>query len=257
MYRELNPASQREIELNDFALAYREAEMTATLRSLEAGSPGDPSSQDGSTVVAVPVLADTVAFGTVEEDLDLPFDEGGIAWDEALVFPGLRRGEHLESQVELAPARADPRRRRLAPRRGTGRSPRPPARQRRDRRQRRSRHRRRRRRRRARPQGLPARHSGRDQRPRAGLQRQARRQARRVAAGRERGRLGADDRRSRTAAGRAGEDDDRPRPAGIGRLRPSPAASAASPCSTPATATSAPSPARPSRPPSPRARPSR
>jgi cell division protein FtsI/penicillin-binding protein 2 len=103
MYRELNPASQRKVELNDFVLAYRKAEMTATMRSLEAGSPGDPSSQGGNKVVAVPALANTVAFGAVEQDLDLSFDEGGIEWDEALVFPGLHRGEHLESQVELAP----------------------------------------------------------------------------------------------------------------------------------------------------------
>jgi len=103
MYRELNPASQGKIELNDFALAYRAAEMTATMRSLEAGSPGDPSSQGGNKMVAVPALANTVAFGAVEQDLDLPFDEGGIEWDEALVFPGLHRGEHLESQIELAP----------------------------------------------------------------------------------------------------------------------------------------------------------
>jgi cell division protein FtsI/penicillin-binding protein 2 len=103
MYRELNPASQGKIGLSDFVLAYRNAEMTATMRTLEAGSPGDPSSQGGSEVVAVPVLADTVAFGAIEEDLDLPFDEGGIGWNEALVFPGLRRGEHLESQIELAP----------------------------------------------------------------------------------------------------------------------------------------------------------
>jgi cell division protein FtsI/penicillin-binding protein 2 len=103
MYRELNPASQRDIELNDFVLAYREAEMTATMRTLEAGSVGDPTSQGGHQVVTVPVSAGTVAFGAVEKDLALPFGEGGIAWDEALVFPGLRRGEHLESQVELAP----------------------------------------------------------------------------------------------------------------------------------------------------------
>jgi hypothetical protein len=103
MYGELNPASQRRVELNDFVLAYRDAEMTATMRSLQAGSPGDPSSQGGNEMVAVPALANTVAFGTVEQDLDLPFDEGGIEWDEALVFPGLHRGEHLESQVELAP----------------------------------------------------------------------------------------------------------------------------------------------------------
>jgi cell division protein FtsI/penicillin-binding protein 2 len=103
MYRELNPASQGKVELNDFVLAYRDAEMTATMRSLEAGSPGDPSSRSGNEMVTVPTLVDTVAFGTVEQNLGLPFDEGGIEWDEALVFPGLRRGEHLESQVELAP----------------------------------------------------------------------------------------------------------------------------------------------------------
>jgi cell division protein FtsI/penicillin-binding protein 2 len=103
MYRELNPASQGKIELNDFVLAYRDAEMTATMRSLAAGSPSDPFSQGGNERVAVPIMAGTVAFGTVEQNLDLPFDEGGVEWNEALVFPGLRRGEHLESQIELAP----------------------------------------------------------------------------------------------------------------------------------------------------------
>ncbi len=103
MYGELNPASQRSIELNDFVIAYRNAAMVATLRSLDPGSPGDPVSTNGSTAVQVPILADTVAFGTVEDDLALPFDEGGIAWDESLVFPGLRPGEQLESQIELAP----------------------------------------------------------------------------------------------------------------------------------------------------------
>jgi cell division protein FtsI/penicillin-binding protein 2 len=103
MYRELNPASQSQIELNDFAIAYREADRVATLRSLEAGSPGDPSSRNGNTIVAVPITATTVAFGMVEDELALPFDEGGIAWGESLVFPGLHRGEHLENQIELAP----------------------------------------------------------------------------------------------------------------------------------------------------------
>jgi penicillin-binding protein A len=103
MYQELNPASQRAIELNDFVLAYRDAAMTATLRALDPDSPPDPASESGTTVVRVPMLASTVAFGAVEGELDLPFDEGGIAWDENLVFPGLRSGEHLESQIELAP----------------------------------------------------------------------------------------------------------------------------------------------------------
>ena len=103
MYKELNPASQREIELNDFASAYRAAEDIATLRSLEADSPGETSSRDGETVVSVPMRATTAAFGPVEADLLVPFADGGVDWNESLAFPGLRKGEHLESQVELAP----------------------------------------------------------------------------------------------------------------------------------------------------------
>ncbi len=103
MYRELNPASRRKIELNDFASTYRAAEDIATLRSLEGDSPGDTSSRDGETVVSVPMRATTAAFGSVEADLLVPFADGGVNWDESLVFPGLHSGEHLESQVKLAP----------------------------------------------------------------------------------------------------------------------------------------------------------
>ena len=103
MYKELNRASQASIELNDFVVAYREAEQVATLRSLEPGSAQDPSSRDGETAVAVPVALATVAFGRFEGQIELPYSDGGIAWDPSLVFPGLRQGEHLESQIELAP----------------------------------------------------------------------------------------------------------------------------------------------------------
>jgi penicillin-binding protein A len=103
MYRELNPASRRLIVLNDFVLAYRDAAMIATQRSLDTDSPSDETSRSGSTVVPVPVAATTVAFGNVEGTVELPFVEGGIAWNPSLVFPGLRSGEHLESQIELAP----------------------------------------------------------------------------------------------------------------------------------------------------------
>ena len=103
MYRELNPASRRAISIEDFADAYRNAEGVATMRSLESDSPDDPGSAGGTTMVPVPLTVDTVAFGMVEKDAELPYDEGGIAWDPSIVFPGLRRGEHLESQIELAP----------------------------------------------------------------------------------------------------------------------------------------------------------
>jgi peptidoglycan glycosyltransferase len=103
MYRELNPASRQAISVNDFATAYREAEERATARTLNPDSPGDPHSSGGTTVVPVSIEASTVAFGEFEADVDLPYAEGGIAWDPSLVFPGLRSGEHLQSEIELAP----------------------------------------------------------------------------------------------------------------------------------------------------------
>ncbi len=103
MYRELNPASKAATSVNDFAIAYREAGRTATLRSLEAGSPQDPTGRDGETVVPVPIAVATVAFGRFEDEIELPYSDGGVDWNPSLVFPGLRRGERLENQIELAP----------------------------------------------------------------------------------------------------------------------------------------------------------
>ena len=103
MYRELNPASQASIELNDFVIAYREAEQMATLSALEPGSAHDASQRDGETVVPVPIIVATVAFGRFEDEVDLPYSDGGIDWNPSLLLPGLREGEHLESEIELAP----------------------------------------------------------------------------------------------------------------------------------------------------------
>lgn len=103
MYGELNPASRAATTVNDFATAYRDAEIVATLRALDPGSAGDPVNLDGATVVPIPVAVATRAFGSFEEGLELPYADGGIAWDPSLVFPGLREGERLESQIELAP----------------------------------------------------------------------------------------------------------------------------------------------------------
>jgi len=112
MYKELNPGSQHKISINDFVLAYREAAQIATVRSLQAGSPQDvsstqvpeaSSSANTRTTVSVPITVDTVAFGPVEAQLELPFAEDGVAWEKRLTFPGVRQGEQLENQIELAP----------------------------------------------------------------------------------------------------------------------------------------------------------
>ena len=72
MYRELNPASKRATSIDDFVTAYRDAAGVATLRSLEAGSPGDASEVGGVQVVPVAIDVQTVAFGPVEGDLRRP-----------------------------------------------------------------------------------------------------------------------------------------------------------------------------------------
>jgi peptidoglycan glycosyltransferase len=102
MYAELNEPSRARVGLKQFEAAYREAQETATTRGLDAGSPGDPESGDAETIVPVEMTAQTVAFGSVEAELEVPYADGGIEWDESLVFPGLRQGEELAADVELA-----------------------------------------------------------------------------------------------------------------------------------------------------------
>lgn len=102
MYEELNEASRGRLSRKDFEAAYREAEQTATARSIDAGSPGDAESSGATTTVAVGMAVQTVAFGTVEQELDVPYANGGVEWSQSLVFPGLRPGEELAADVELA-----------------------------------------------------------------------------------------------------------------------------------------------------------
>jgi peptidoglycan glycosyltransferase len=103
MYRELNTASRRSIREADFAKAYRHAAEVATLRNLEPDSPRDVTEVHGVTTVPVTIRVTTAAFGSMAAPLDISFSEGGIAWAQRLVFPGLERGERLENRVELAP----------------------------------------------------------------------------------------------------------------------------------------------------------
>jgi penicillin-binding protein A len=106
MYAELNDAAKASVSAKQFAADYREAQDVSTLRRVTAESAKDATSVNGQKVVPVPVIIKTVAFGKVTEAIDLPWAEGGIAWTPNLVFPGLKQGEVLEAETELAPRAA-------------------------------------------------------------------------------------------------------------------------------------------------------
>jgi peptidoglycan glycosyltransferase len=102
MYAELNEASRAQVDRKEFEAAYRDAQQVATTRGLDSGGAGDAEDNGDGKVVPVEMRVATVAFGTVEAELAVPYADGGIEWEESLTFPGLRSGEELAADVELA-----------------------------------------------------------------------------------------------------------------------------------------------------------
>jgi len=102
MYGELNEASRARVTLEEFEDAYRDAQEVATARAIEAGSVGDAEDGSDGKVVPVKITVTTVAFGAVEDEVGIPYADGGIEWSPNLAFPGLSAGEELAADVELA-----------------------------------------------------------------------------------------------------------------------------------------------------------
>jgi Penicillin binding protein transpeptidase domain/Penicillin-binding Protein dimerisation domain/NTF2-like N-terminal transpeptidase domain len=102
MRAELNPESKRRYTTQNLRDAYVKAEEKATLHSLDPADAEGPTSSGGQEVVTIPIRVGTMAFGSFDSELRLPFADGGIAWDAHLVFPGLRRGEQLANSIALA-----------------------------------------------------------------------------------------------------------------------------------------------------------
>jgi cell division protein FtsI/penicillin-binding protein 2 len=105
MHAELSEIAQTETSAEELEAAYAEAQVTATVETIDVALPEDAVDEDGGTVVPVPVEIDTIAFGEIDAELQLPYAEGeggGIVWDPSLVFPGLQEGEELRSNVRVA-----------------------------------------------------------------------------------------------------------------------------------------------------------
>src|SRR5688500_13842044 len=101
MWRLLTASAQSETSPEELAAAYDEALGTATATQIDVDDPREEG--DGARV---DVVVETRIFGTIEETLLLPVEDGRIDWRPHHVFPGLGRGETL-SRETTAPARAE------------------------------------------------------------------------------------------------------------------------------------------------------
>lgn len=100
MYAELNEESKTAISQEDFEAAYEEAREISTLTAIEVGEARGPIDEDGNEVVAVRIDATTDSFGSIGGELPIPVADGGVAWAENLVFPGLDEGQSLERKTK-------------------------------------------------------------------------------------------------------------------------------------------------------------
>lgn len=105
MYDDVDPAERGRISASRFEAAYRQAARTATETELKAI--GRTRAESGAFVV--PMRVQTRLWGALRENLRLKVagtPEGvRVLWSHALVFPGLKVGESLSSDMSL-PARA-------------------------------------------------------------------------------------------------------------------------------------------------------
>jgi penicillin-binding protein A len=107
MYSDIARSSQRAVSPTEFADAYRQAFVAATVTHVRIRG----AANAGATgVVRVPVRIDTRLFGGLSLDFDLRTVNDAtlgtrIAWSRSLAFPGLRQGEALSRDTKL-PRRA-------------------------------------------------------------------------------------------------------------------------------------------------------
>jgi cell division protein FtsI/penicillin-binding protein 2 len=98
MWRLLTGEAQGETTPPELAAAYREAMQTATGTRVETGDVREEGA--GASFRATVV---TRVFGEVTGRVELPIDEGRVAWEPHHVFPGLAPGARLDRETSSPP----------------------------------------------------------------------------------------------------------------------------------------------------------
>ena len=97
MDAELSPAAQQEYPVEELTGIYIDTQATATAIEVETG---EISVEDETA--SFPATVETHAFGDVEGTVSLPLDEeGNVAWEPHMAFPGLEAGEELGRETRL------------------------------------------------------------------------------------------------------------------------------------------------------------
>ena len=106
MYALLDSDSRAHMSQRKFTGAYTDAADTSTLTKLAIVNVG---SRRGN-MIPIQVLATTRLFGVLHETLEVPVVGSGstvsVRFSRELLFPGMRPGERLHRQVDLAPRAA-------------------------------------------------------------------------------------------------------------------------------------------------------
>src|SRR5687767_6904055 len=99
MHAELSPRAKEEHPVEDFTERYVAAQATATAVQVKTGDAEDAEVR-GEDGAAFETTVDTRAFGQIDGRVELRLDdEGNVAWEPHLTFPGLNAGEELKRQT--------------------------------------------------------------------------------------------------------------------------------------------------------------
>ena len=99
MHAELSPAAREDYPVEEFTKLYVDAQATATAVEVTTAD-AEEAEVRGEDGAAFDATVDTRAFGQVEGRVELRLDdEGRVAWEPHLTFPGLNTGEQLRRRT--------------------------------------------------------------------------------------------------------------------------------------------------------------